>query len=372
MRRLIETPDEQPERPDGYVGRKLMVARRGHGLSLEEVGQDLKIHVHHLEAIERGHFDALPNPLWARGLLIRYANRLDLEGEELADRFFPLQRPHRPIRFLRRRWRWLVALGALVAIVMMAPAALIFAPDNGFAGRIRDSLHDLVPGTVLGSEPQRIAVLGTGEAGFAGAGNILAVEIGQSAYEVLSIEEGTRANVPGYGTRSIGEAAALGGPDLTRKAVAQLTGAETQHYVRIGPEGIREITDQVGGVQLDVPYRIAGKASIGGPQITLRPGMQTLDGDEMLVYLQGQDLSSETELADRQKEVVSAMFEQALGPRSLVSHPTTVSSLLERTETNMTPLEAAQLAVRLHAVRGADAIKEFGATPGREGAAAQP
>ena len=131
----------------------------------------------------------------------------------------------------------------------------------------------------------------------------------------------------------------------------------------------RSGTDQIGGVQLNVPYRIVGKASIGGPPITLRPGTQTLDGGETLVYLQGQDLSSEAELANRQKEVVSAMFEQALGPRSLVSHPNTVSSLLRRTETNMTPLEAAQLAIRLRAVKGADTTKKFGATPGREGAA---
>lgn len=369
MRRFVEAPREQPEKPEEHVGKKLMVVRRGQGLSLEEIARDLKIHVHHLEAMERGEFDALPNPLWARGLLIKYANHLALEGDELAERFFPLQRPPRPARFLRLRWRWLAALGALVATVLVASAALIFAPNNDFTGGIRDSLHDIAPGFVLGSEPQRIVVLGTGGVGIAGAGNIMAVEIGESDYEVLSIEASTQAKVPGYGTRRIGDAAALGGPDLARKTVAQLTGAETQHYLMIGPEGFREITDQMGGVRLNVPYRIVGKTSIGGPLITLRPGTQRLDGDEVLVYLQGQDLSSETDLANRQREVLSAMFEQSLGPGRLLSHPTTLSPLLRRTETNMTPFEAAQLAVRLQAGGGSDTITEVDAAPGREGAA---
>jgi anionic cell wall polymer biosynthesis LytR-Cps2A-Psr (LCP) family protein len=137
----------------------------------------------------------------------------------------------------------------------------------------------------------------------------------------------------------------------------------------IGPEEIKEITDQIGGVRINVPYPIVGKASVGGPLITLSPGTQTLDGDQILVYLQGQDLSSETDLVNRQWEVLFATFEQALGPGRLLSHPTTVGALLEQTETNMTPLEAVQLAIRFQALRGGDTTTEVDATPEREGAA---
>ena len=57
------------------------------------------------------------------------------------------------------------------------------------------------------------------------------------------------------------------------------------------------------------------------------------------------------------------MLEQALGPAQLLTHPTTVSTVLEQTETNKTPLEAVQLAIRFVALRGFGSTTQVDAAP---------
>jgi cytoskeletal protein RodZ len=94
-----------------------------------------KIWAHQLEALERGDFDALPTPSWARGLTITYANSLGLEGEALAEAYFPQPRSFRPkghrarrskrriVAPLRRHWKEALsaALGAFVATAILFP-----------------------------------------------------------------------------------------------------------------------------------------------------------------------------------------------------------------------------------------------------------
>ena len=112
-------------------------------------------------------------------------------------------------------------------------------------------------------------------------------KVAEDSLGLLSIPQNTLTEIPGYGTEEIGDAITLGGSELTRRTVARLTGTEVQHYLVISAEGVKEITDRMGGVRVDVPNLVSGRATPGGPEITLRPGPQTLDGDQALVYLQG-------------------------------------------------------------------------------------
>src|SRR3712207_1463432 len=91
------------------VGQRLREVREERGRSLEDVEQAIKIHAHQLEALERGDYEALPSPMWARGSLQTYASYLGLDGGQLADKLLPLQRPSRLRRYLQRHWRVLLA-----------------------------------------------------------------------------------------------------------------------------------------------------------------------------------------------------------------------------------------------------------------------
>ena len=127
------------------VGRRLREAREGQGSSLKEAEQAITVHAHHLEALERGDFEALPSPVWARAFPVMYANHLGLEGEELARGLFPSQRQSRPESRPKHRRRWLLAaLGAVSAAAMITVAAVL-APYDAPTGPVSGALHRLAP-----------------------------------------------------------------------------------------------------------------------------------------------------------------------------------------------------------------------------------
>ncbi len=345
------------------LGRRLRGARVAQGRSLEEVKRAITVHVHHLEALERGDYEAMPSLLWARGFLIMYANYLGLDGERLADELLPLRRVSRPRRYLMRRWRVLLAALGAMGVAAMIAVATIVAPYNTFSGWVGDALHEIAPGLFLGSGPQRVVILGSAEAGTTGRDNVLMATVAEDNVGLLSIPRDTSTEIPGHGQGEVGDAFALGGPDLSRQTVSRLTGSEVQHYCVIGAQGIREIVGSMGRVQVEVPQTVSGRAVPGGPTITLRPGVQTLNGKQALVYLQGKDLSSEEERAKRQQEFLYAMFRQALGPSNLVVHPSTLGAVLENTETDMSGVQMLQFGGRVRALKEAGTPVEVGTLP---------
>ena len=349
------------------VGTRLRLAREQRGFSLEDVEQTTNIHARYLEALERDDFEALPSRAWARGFLVTYANRLGLEGEALAERVLPLRRQSRPIRWVTRHWRGLVAVsGTLTIATMFTVAAMIVAPHSNFTKGITDALDKIAPGLFLDSGPQRVALLGFSGGGIVGGDNVLAVKVGQGRFGLLSIPGNTVTGIPGHGTGEVGNAVALGGPDLTRRTVARLSGTEVPYYIVIGAEGVRDVVDTTGGVRVDVSQRVSGRVAPGKPPITLEQGPQTLGGDEALVYLQGKDLPDNVQRAERQRDFLYAMFRQALAPRTLLSNPTTLTTILSYTETNLSAPEALQLANRLRVLEESGMSVQAGVVPGRE------
>lgn len=360
------------EEAEHQVGRKLRLARERQGHSLKDMERLVTIHAHHLDALEREDFEALPDSNWARGFLISYANRLGFEGEALAEDVFPRQRRPRPVRYVERHWRGLAALlGTVVAAVMILFASTIIAPYNVVTGKIADALDRIVPGQFLGNGPQRIVVLGFVEGEATSEGNVMVVRIADDRIGLLSIPGNTVVGIPGQRAGRISDASALGGVDLTRRAAANLIGFEVPHYLVVRPDGIRKIVDAMGGVRIDVPNTVSGKAWAGGPTLTLREGPQALSGEQALVYLQGSDLRSDVDRAGRQQVFLSTLFRQALGPANLLSHPATLNAVRKNTESNISAMEAIQLAGRVEASRDSGASLEAATVPGREGTASQ-
>ena len=365
--------EQERELGEATAGRRLEQAREERGLSLEEVERAIAIHAYHLKALERDDLDALPSPAFARGFSITYAKYLGLDEKALG-----LVDPEpkglsllRWKRYLSRHWRVIVSVLSVIGIATIIAVAALFEPYNPYAKQLTDLLDEAAPGMFLGSGPQRIVVVGFSEAENADADAVadavVVAKVAEDGLGVLTIPENTLTEIPdGHGTGEIREAFALGGPDLSRRTAAQLTGTEVPHYLVIDPEGVRKIVESMGGVEIEVPGPVSGRAPPTGSKITLRPGPQKLDGDGVLVYLKGEDLRDDVERAERQRDFLHAMFRQALGPLNLLSNPTTLPTVLERTETNMGAVETVQLVGRVRALQDSDTPIETGTVPGRQ------
>lgn len=75
------------------LGKLLQTARQDQGYTLEAMASKTLIRASLLTAIEQGNLDGLPEPVYVRGLLRRYGDALNLDGETLSSQFFAPPQP---------------------------------------------------------------------------------------------------------------------------------------------------------------------------------------------------------------------------------------------------------------------------------------
>lgn len=131
--------DEAPLVPR-TVGERLRHARETQGLDLGEVAQRTRIPQRHLEAIERGDYNALPATTYAMGFAKAYARAINLDSGDLArDLRQELDRSYsRPVREMyvasdpRRVPTPGVVLGGLAVALLLLVAVAVFYGTNWF------------------------------------------------------------------------------------------------------------------------------------------------------------------------------------------------------------------------------------------------
>lgn len=69
------------------IGHYLKTIRTGQGLSLQQVAKRTHIQPNQLQAIETGNHTQLPEAIYVKGFLKRYAQVLGLNGTAIADMF---------------------------------------------------------------------------------------------------------------------------------------------------------------------------------------------------------------------------------------------------------------------------------------------
>lgn len=98
---------------------------------------------------------------------------------------------------------------------------------------------------------------------------------------VLGLPRDSYVPVPGYGTRKITGALALGGPDVMMEAFLDLTDLPLEGYVLTGFSGFQGLIDAVlGGVEVEVPFAINDTAA----KASLAAGLQVLNGFDALAF----------------------------------------------------------------------------------------
>ncbi|SDC39226.1 transcriptional attenuator, LytR family [Geodermatophilus telluris] len=226
--------------------------------------------------------------------------------------------------------RFLVALGVLVTVlVVLAGGGLWYLTDRyaGNIDRVADVFAGLdeqarpapaTPATEAGDEPVTFLLVGTdtratADAGIAEGGRSDAIMIARLSADrqhaqLVSIPRDSWVDVPGHGTTKINAAYAYGGPALLVQTVEQLTQVRIDHYVAIDFEGIIQVTDDLGGVDV-----VVAETTSNGPY-TFPAGVNHLDGDQARWYL-GQRYGlpgGDFDRVRRQQQFIEAVFSQLL------------------------------------------------------------
>lgn len=70
------------------IGSKLKKVRETKSLTLKDINKVTCIPLHHLLAIEEGYTEELPEPIFLKGFIRKYAKVLEVNLESLIDRYF--------------------------------------------------------------------------------------------------------------------------------------------------------------------------------------------------------------------------------------------------------------------------------------------
>ena len=148
---------------------------------------------------------------------------------------------------------------------------------------------------------------------------------------LLSIPRDTYAEIVGYGTwDKINHAYAFGGTAMSINSVQNLLNIPIDFYVSVNMEGIKEVVDAVGGVDVNSP--IAFKQN--GYDFAV--GSNHLDGEAALAFsrMRYEDPAGDTGRQGRQRLVIEAVLRKLATPETLMNYQAILDSLSANVQTN--------------------------------------
>jgi LCP family protein required for cell wall assembly len=122
--------------------------------------------------------------------------------------------------------------------------------------------------------------------------------------QLISIPRDSWVDIPGYGKNKINAAYSFGGPSLLIQTVEQLTQVRIDHYMAIDFDGIIQVTDDLGGVDV-----VVAETTTNG-DYTFPAGVNHLSGKQVRYYLgQRKNLpGGDFDRVKRQQQYLKAMF----------------------------------------------------------------
>jgi LCP family protein required for cell wall assembly len=220
-----------------------------------------------------------------------------------------------------------------LAIAGVVAAALLLTPA-------RESV------LILGSDarPDEIA---QGAAGRTDTLMLFVGDRGQPLVALLSVPRDLWVAIPGYGEERINAAYEFGGSNTAKQTVANVLGQPVNRYVVIGLQGVRDVVNAVGGVDISVPTAIHDASyptdDYGYQVVDIPAGQQHMDGDTALEYARTRHQDSDFARTARQQQVVAAVRDALLKPINWPRLPAVVGAVSQSIKTDVTPLDAIAL-----------------------------
>ena len=133
---------------------------------------------------------------------------------------------------------------------------------------------------------------------------------------------------------------AYGGHEAVKAELTRLMGRPIDHHILVNLNGIRTLSDMVGGVEVDVPKRLYYRDDSGGLLIDLQPGPQLLKGHDLEGFLRWRhDEEGDLGRLARQQLVLKSLFSRLTRPEHLVKLPALIKEAGNNLETDLGAME---------------------------------
>lgn len=140
------------------------------------------------------------------------------------------------------------------------------------------------------------------------------------------------------------------GADGLRRSVGEVVGLPIDYYVIINLEIFERLVDALGGVSVNVPYRMDYQDCAADLIIDLQPGSQRLNGEQAAGFVRfRQTPRGDLDRLENLKTLAYAMLARLkeLNLRAVGAFPALVDTFFDEVETNASPVLASQLLPRL-------------------------
>jgi len=211
--------------------------------------------------------------------------------------------PQRLQNELQRRRHRTKKIMVGVGIGLMICVALAAAGGFAYWKYIENRLNKNITGTkklnnldltkVGSQEPYNLLIMGydkrKGDTQYRSDTMLLArVDPKKKKIWMISLPRDYRVEIPGYGTRKLNAAYSFGQEKLAISTVEALTGQKINHYMGVNFTGFKKIVEAMGGIEVDVPYKIDDPKADYTPGKTasvIDKGTQVLDGPHALTFV---------------------------------------------------------------------------------------
>ncbi|MBV8883574.1 MAG: LCP family protein, partial [Chroococcidiopsidaceae cyanobacterium CP_BM_RX_35] len=171
---------------------------------------------------------------------------------------------------------------------------------------------------------------------------LLRLDPTDNSVKVLSIPQDSQVVIPGIGLAKVSLANARGGSALAARAISRaLNNVPIDAYIRINIDGLGELVDLLGGVEVFVPQRISADQQ---PDLALEPGWQTLNGEQAEQFARFSDSPvGDVARIQRQQALLQALYDRLSSPTVLPRLPDLSRAMLKYIDTNLTLEEVTTL-----------------------------
>lgn len=237
---------------------------------------------------------------------------------------------------------WLKITAVLLVLVLLGSGYYLY--------RIWDAANDAYDPpqqgqpSIDGSKSVNLLLLGIderpGDKGRADSIIIVTLNPHNKTVKLTNIPRDTYVPIPGRNTKDkINHSYAFGGADLARKTIENFLGIPINGYVKVNMPGMKTIVDELGGIDVNVPFSFSESGS------TYTKGKMRLNGQQALTFSRMRKLDREGDLGriKRQQEVIRAMIHKGTQMSSILNLDDVLRALGDNVKTDIHPFTAVKL-----------------------------
>lgn len=173
---------------------------------------------------------------------------------------------------------------------------------------------------------------------------LMLAQFSSGKVNILSIPRDSWVYIPQHGYGKINAANVYGGAPRLAQTVEGLTGVKVDSVLYLSLDAVKNMTNALGGVWIDVPINMKYDDNAGHLHINLKKGYQRLNGEQAEGFLRFRhDNMSDIGRVDRQKLFNQALITQMKKPQNWWRLPMVIGTAERSVKTTLTRQQVGEL-----------------------------